>query len=125
MLRFLFKVILFILLISAILIYWFYFNVFSDGERNGILVKLTKKGNVFKTYEGEMWLSCRQVVNAEKLFFSVDDDALSDSLMNVQDECIKIYYKEYRRTLPWRGESKYVVVNFQRLGNNTNVISPR
>ena len=124
MLRFLFKVILFIVLIGGILVYWFYFNVFSDGERNGILVKLTKKGNVFKTYEGEMWLSCRQVINAEKLFFSVDNEALSDSLADLQDECIKVYYKEYRRTLPWRGESKYVVFNFQKLGNNTNVVNP-
>ena len=70
---FLWKVVLLIILLLVFLVYWFYFNVYSDGERKGTLIKLTKKGNVFKTVEGEMWLSCRQVVNAEKFYFSITD----------------------------------------------------
>jgi len=114
---FLFKIILVILLLGVILGYWFYFNVYSAGERKGTLVKLTKKGNVFKTIEGEMWLSCRQVVNADKFYFSVADPALSDSLMNMQDECVQVSYKQYRRKLAWRGDSEYVVVGFERIKN--------
>ncbi|HUR10620.1 MAG TPA: hypothetical protein VM012_04590 [Flavitalea sp.] len=113
--RFLFKVILAIVLIGALLVYWFFFNVFSSGERKGTLVKMTKKGNVFKTIEGEMWLSCRQVVNADKFYFSVTDEAVADSLMHMQDECIQVTYKQYRSTLSWRGDSKYVVVGFQHV----------
>ena len=115
MLRFLFKIILVILLIGALLVYWFFFNVYSAGERKGTLVKLTKKGNVFKTYEGEMWLSCRNMLNAEKFYFSVADEALSDSMMKMQDECITVTYKQYRRTISWRGDSKYVVEGFSRI----------
>ena len=40
---FVWKLLLVILLIVAGLVYWFFFNVYSDGERKGTLIKLTKK----------------------------------------------------------------------------------
>ncbi|OLE72053.1 MAG: hypothetical protein AUG74_05660, partial [Bacteroidetes bacterium 13_1_20CM_4_60_6] len=98
-----------ILVLGSLLVYWFYFNVYSEGERKGTLIKITKKGNVFKTVEGEMWLSCRQTINAEKFFFSVTDQSLADSLKNLQDECLQLAYKQYRKALPWRGDSPYIV----------------
>lgn len=115
MLRFLWKMIIIILLIGAGLIYWFYYNVYSSGNRDGILIKITKKGNVFKTLEGEMWLSCRQMLNSEKFYFSIEDQQLADSLTNMQDQCVKLSYKQYRGTLPWRGDSKYIVVGVKSM----------
>jgi hypothetical protein len=110
---FLWKTFLVIILLGAIVVYWFFFNVYSSGERKGTLIKITRKGNVFKTYEGEMWLSCRQMMNAEKFFFSISEPKLADSLMNLQDECLQLIYEQYRRPLPWRGDSKYMVVGFE------------
>jgi hypothetical protein len=105
-----FRTFLFIcFLILAFLVYWFFFNVYSDGERKGTLIKITHKGNVFKTDEGEMWLSCRNTVNAEKFYFSVTNDSIAVVLKNMQDECIQLTYKQYRGVLPWRGDSKYIV----------------
>lgn len=112
---FLWKIVLLIVLVAAGLVYWYYYNVYSDGERKGTLIKLTKKGNVFKTIEGEMWLSCRQVVNAEKFYFSITDKVVADSLTNLQDECLQITYKQHRKTLPWRGDSEYIVTSFKRI----------
>ena len=112
---FLWKVVLLIILLLVFLVYWFYFNVYSDGERKGTLIKLTKKGNVFKTVEGEMWLSCRQVVNAEKFYFLITDTKLADSLMDFQDECLQVTYRQHRKTLPWRGDSEYIVVGFKKI----------
>ena len=112
---FIWKIVFVILLIGAGLIYWYYFNVYSDGERKGTLIKLTKKGNFFKTIEGEMWLSCRQVMNAEKFYFSITDKIVADSLTNLQDECIQITYKQHRKSLPWRGDSEYIVTSFKRI----------
>lgn len=112
---FIWKLILVILLIAGGFVYWFFFNVYSDGERKGTLIKLTKKGNVFKTFEGEMLLSCRQVVNPEKFYFSITDKILTDSLTNLQDECVQVTYIQHRRTLPWRGESEYIVTGFKRI----------
>jgi hypothetical protein len=101
--------------VIAILIYWNYFNVKSNGDRKGVLIKFSHKGNVFKTDEGEMWLGCRQTVNAEKYFFSVTNDSIAGILRNLQDECLQIEYKEYRATLPWRGESKYIVFGVKKI----------
>lgn len=112
---FIWKILLVIVLIIAMMVYWFYFNVYSDGERKGTLIKLTKKGNVFKTVEGEMWLSCRQVVNAEKFYFSITDKQLADSLANLQDECLQVTYQQHRKPLPWRGDSEYIVTGFKRI----------
>jgi hypothetical protein len=105
-----FRTVLFIIfLVLVFCVYWFYFNVYSDGERKGTLIKITHKGNLFKTDEGEMWLSCRQTVNAEKFYFSVTNDSIATVLKNLQDECIQLKYKQYRAKLPWRGDSKYIV----------------
>ena len=108
----------FILVIVAILalaVYWFYFNVKSNGDRKGVLIKFSHKGNIFKTDEGEMWLGCRQTVNAEKYFFSVTNDSIATVLKNLQDECLQLEYKEYRATLPWRGDSKYIVYGVKKI----------
>ena len=107
--------ILFAIAVIAILIYWNYFNIKSNGDRKGVLIKFSHKGNVFKTDEGEMWLGCRQTVNAEKYFFSVTNDSIAGILRNLQDECLQIEYKEYRATLPWRGESKYIVFGVKKI----------
>ena len=108
-------IVLFAFALIAILIYWNYFNVKSNGDRKGVLIKFSHKGNIFKTDEGEMWLGCRQTVNAEKYFFSVTNDSIASVLKNLQDECLQIEYKEYRGTLPWRGESKYIVFGVKKI----------
>lgn len=101
--------------ILALAIYWFYFNVKSNGDRKGVLIKFSHKGNIFKTDEGEMWLGCRQTVNAEKYFFSVTNDSVAKVLKDLQDECLQLEYKEYRATLPWRGDSKYIVYGVKKI----------
>jgi hypothetical protein len=111
-----FRAFLFLLvLLLAFLVYWFYFNVYSDGERKGTLIKITHKGNVFKTDEGEMWLSCRNTINAEKFFFSVTNDSIAIVLKNLQDECVQLTYIQYRAVLPWRGDSKYIVTGVVKI----------
>ena len=104
------RVLMVIVIASLIFcIYWFYFNRYGEGERTGILVKITRKGNIFKTDEGEMWLSCRQVTNPEKFYFSVASDSIAKVLKDLQDDCVQLTYSQYRASLPWRGDTKYIV----------------
>jgi hypothetical protein len=110
---------LYIILFLAVLIiagfvYWSYYYTFSDGSRAGLLQKFSRKGNVFKTYEGEMILSSVQSnanvpLASEKFFFSVSKKDVAQKLSDLQGEFIVVYYKEKKGTLPWRGESTYVV----------------
>lgn len=118
--KFLWRFSLLAVLVLSFLVYWYYFNVYSDGERTGLLTKLSHKGNVFKTYEGEVLIGNFQqapnVMVPEKFYFSVKSEKLADTLMKLQGKIISLKYHQYRKTLPWRGESVYIVTDLQRVG---------
>ena len=113
----------FILIVGLILLgYWKYFYTYSDGYRSGLLQKLSHKGNVFKTYEGE--LVQRSIVStnnvgiaSEKFYFSVIIDSVAKAMENFEGKNVRLHYKEKNGTLPWRGDSRYIVD--QVLSDNT------
>jgi hypothetical protein len=91
-------------------VYWYYYNPYSEGHREGVLQKFSRKGNVFKTYEGEMiQLGFGQrtggSLNAQYFYFSVTDLELADSIENCMGKSVKLHYVQYRRALPWRGNN--------------------
>jgi hypothetical protein len=103
-----------VILIFSIFIYWKYFFTYSDGYRAGLLQKFSHKGNIFKTYEGEIILSSvtssRNVALAsEKFLFSVKDAQLASKLDTLQGQFVIIHYTQKHSPLPWRGESVYLV----------------
>ena len=95
-------------------IYWKYVNTYSEGNRTGTLQKFSKKGNVFKTYEGELILSSIQSTSnttlaSEKFYFSVKDESVAKSLFELEGKNVTLQYKEKRGHLPWSGETNYFV----------------
>jgi hypothetical protein len=92
-------------------IYWFYYSVYSDGFREGALQKFSRRGNLFKTYEGEMvqlgfgQRASTGMVNSNYFYFSVTNKTVADSLDANTGKIIKLHYVQYRRSLPWRGEN--------------------
>jgi len=116
-----FTLIVVVLLGSAI--YWKYYFTYSEGYRAGLLQKFSYKGNIFKTYEGEMILSSVQsnsnvAIASEKFFFSVTDKAVALQLEKVQGESIVVHYREKNGAFPWNGESYYFVDSVRV--NNSN-----
>ena len=105
----------FILLVVLCLFgYWKYFYTYSDGYRSGLLQKLSHKGNIFKTYEGE--LVQRSIVStgnvgiaSEKFYFSVASDSVAKAMQNFEGKNVKLHYLQKNGTLSWRGESEYIV----------------
>ena len=98
--------------------YWKYFFTYSSGNRYGLLQKFSHKGNVFKTYEGEMILSSVRgnynvPIASEKFLFSVVRKNVANQLMNLQGKFLTVHYREKHGTLPWQGETKYVVDSVQ------------
>jgi len=105
---------LILLLVIAGFVYWRYYFTYSEGERFGLLQKFSHKGNLFKTYEGEMILSSVQSnanvpIASEKFFFSVTEKPVAEQLMKFQGRHVTVHYKQKKATLPWRGESDYIV----------------
>jgi hypothetical protein len=108
------NIVLILLLALAGFMYWKYFFTYSSGNRFGLLQKFSHKGNLFKTYEGEMILSSVQgnanvPIASEKFFFSVTNKRIADQLMNLQGKHVTVHYMEKNGALTWRGDSKYIV----------------
>ncbi len=109
----------FIAIVVLVVIFWWkYFYTYSDGYRSGLLQKLSHKGNIFKTYEGE--LVQRSIVStsnvgiaSEKFYFSVEQDSLAKAMERYEGKNIKLHYQQKNGTLPWRGESEYIVDGFE------------
>jgi hypothetical protein len=105
-----------LLLFLIIFIYIKYFYTYSDGYRSGYLQKFSRKGLIFKTYEGEMILSSIKstsniAIASEKFLFSVTDKKLATQLDTIQGDYVTVQYEQRRGILFWRGESEYIVTS--------------
>ena len=106
---------LFILGILAGAGYMFWCNMtYSDGTRTGTLMKVSTKGYVFKTMEGEMNMGGFSNEDDVQVFgntwkFSVSDKALYDQMVQKQGQKMMLYYKEKNKAMPWQGETNYYV----------------
>ena len=98
-----------VLLLLTIFVYFRYSFVYSEGTRVGIIYKFSKKGTIFKTFEGEMMLpgiqNKRKSLSTNTFNFSVTDDELAKKLMESQGMEVELHYSYYNRPLPWRGDS--------------------
>lgn len=105
-------------LVISFFVYWYYFNVLSDGTRTVYLVKISNKGNLFKTFEGEALVSIgtspQTSITADKFIYSVTSKPLYDSLTKYEGQKMTLKYKQYRKTLPWRGDSQYIVIGMAK-----------
>lgn len=110
----LFTALFVIILIIAGSVYYNYFFTYSEGYRAGLLQKFSYKGTIFKTYEGEMILSSVQsnknvAIASEKFIFSVAEMEVAQRLDTLQGRNVILHYKAKNGTLPWRGNSLYIV----------------
>ncbi len=117
--KWIFRISSVIVLFLAFYIYWMYFNAYSEGSRVGRDLKISTKGNIFKTCEGYLTEGCRDLIGNSSVFtFSVADETVEQKLLDLQlkpKACMELKYREYRRTLPWRGDSKYVIYDAVQL----------
>lgn len=112
--RILFIVVLVLLLAGGFFVWWRYYFTYSEGNRFGLLQKFSKRGAMFKTYEGELILSsvrgnANVPVASEKFFFSVTDEGVAQQMNNLQGRNVTVHYTEKNSAAFWRGDSRYVV----------------
>jgi len=105
--------------IMCIFIYWKYFYTYSTGYRAGLLQKFSHKGNIVKTYEGEMVLSsitsnANVILASEKFYFSVTSKQLARQLDTIQGQMVIVHYKQKNSTVFWHGDSQYLVDSVKR-----------
>ncbi len=108
------KKLLIMLSIAAVVlfaIYYFYRTyTFSEGTRSGILVKISKKGYMFKTYEGQLHIGGSSIMNAKSVFdFSVADEKTYLESQNLEGKDVKIHYQQKNNAFFWQGDTDYLV----------------
>ena len=83
---------------------------YSDGERAGYVQKLSRKGWLCKTWEGELALVSMPGAPLEKFTFTVMDDAVADSINRVIGRRVALHY-EQKVGLPTTcfGDTRYYV----------------
>ena len=84
------------------------YATYSEGVRTGELIKISHKGYLFKTWEGEV----SQGISGAQIFqFSVldQDKNIINDLKNYQGEYVKLEYVERYRTFPWWGDTRYFI----------------
>ncbi|TXD47289.1 6-phosphogluconate dehydrogenase [Polaribacter sp. IC073] len=96
-------------IILTVLYYLFiYFVTYSTGVRSGELIKVSRKGVLIKTWEGEI----SQGISGAQIFtFSIEekDKKVIENLQKYQGEYVKLTYKERYATFFWLGDTKYFV----------------
>lgn len=119
-------IITFLLIISLLFLYY---GIYSEGVRAGVVIKVSKKGMLFKTNEGQLNLNSFGALKkesnqlSETFDFSIQkgNDELYQKLEEVSltGERINLHYLERYAVLPWRGETKYFVVKIDRANKPT------
>lgn len=85
-----------------------YYVPYSDGVRSGELIKISHKGVLIKTWEGEI----SQGISGAQIFtFSVldKDKEVIDKLQEYQGQYVKVNYIERFRTFSWLGDTRYFI----------------
>ena len=83
---------------------------YSEGNRAGRLIKFSSRGDIFKTYEGELNLGGINTTTGGIMInnmweFSVVNKAVADSLSRLEGRDVTLRYKEKISTLPGRGDT--------------------
>ena len=89
---------------------------YSSGERAGYVQKISLKGYVCKTWEGEIVLVSMPGTQAEKFLFTVKDETVAKQVNDSLGKRVKLVYEEHKG-IPSScfGETAYFVHGIQVL----------
>jgi hypothetical protein len=68
---------------------------YSTGERAGYVQKLSKKGWICKTWEGELAMVTMPGTFTEKFLFSVRNDAVAERINRSMGRRVSLHYEEH------------------------------
>lgn len=115
------KVLLAILLLAVVgagLYVWGSNWTYSDGTRAGTLIKLSRKGVVWKTYEGQLNLGGFQEGGNDGIVgniwnFSVPKKRFYEKLREYEGQRVRLQYREVYNAMPWQGKTEYFVYDVE------------
>jgi hypothetical protein len=122
--KFIKTTILIVVLVALATFSFLYFGIYDEGVRAGVVVRISKKGVFFKTYEGQLNMETFGALKGNTPFmqsfdFSVekDNETIIRELENVSltGERVNLHYVKRYLKIPWRGNTKYFIREVERL----------
>ena len=103
--------VLIVLVLGLLIGSYFTFGSFSDGNRAGTVIKLSHKGMVFKTYEGELIQRTLSNAPGDTWHFSVSDPAIVAQINDAMahNQHVNLIYCEKYYKFFWQGDTDYFV----------------
>jgi len=93
-----FKKLILPLLVVAVLVAAYFFAMlnwsYSTGERAGWVQKLSRKGWLCKTWEGELAMVAMPGTMSEKFAFTIRDDQVAEQVRKVIGRRVELRYEE-------------------------------
>ena len=91
--------------------------VYSSGARSGYVQKISRKGWLCKTWEGELAMTTVPGVAPVIFDFSVRDDAVAHSIQQVAGQRVALAYQQHRG-IPTScfGETEYFITGVRVVG---------
>jgi hypothetical protein len=114
-----------IIFIILAIVTFFYFGIYDEGVRAGNVVRVSKKGVIFKTYEGQLNLQSFGALKNASPFAETFDFSVEKSKPEVvreleavalSGERVNLHYVKRYISFPWRGETKYFITGVEREG---------
>jgi len=116
----------FILVVALATVLFLMYASYGEGYRVGNILKLSKKGVIFKTWEGELsqgFLEGAQDSSAGGVatriwYFTVNsDEAVITQINHAIDanKKVKVFYKEKYTNLPWVGDTRQIVYKVEEV----------
>ena len=117
-----------VVLVAGSVLFYFMADVvnfnFSTGSRAGQVMKLSKKGLLFQTWEGQMDMGgiSTNLANNNSAISSVWEfsvDGRQEQVIELINRAkntgqrVNLHYKEKLYTLPWRGDTKYFITKVE------------
>ncbi|WP_018618733.1 hypothetical protein [Spirosoma luteum] len=95
---------------------------YSDGERAGTVSKFSRRGFIFKTYEGVLnvggFSGETGSLTPQYFDFSVKDEAVAAKVTEAvkTGQRVTLHYEEKILKLAWNGETKYYITGVEIVG---------
>ena len=91
---------------------------FSDGERAGYVQKLSRKGWLCKTWEGELAMATVPGTQPEIFRFSVREDAVAQKINQLLGQRVALTYEQHKGVpTDCFGETEYYVTDVRPTGS--------
>ena len=111
-----------IVILAPVLIFTLWAGValnytYASGERAGFLQKVSKRGWICKTWEGELQLSAIPGSQPEKFVFTTRSDSVAELLNKLNGQRVVLDYKQHKG-IPGTcfGDTEYFIVGVRPVG---------